>query len=50
MPRFSEDDFLNFIVLEALVARGEEDVKTAEEAKEREEFRSSHKDWNPEGA
>jgi hypothetical protein len=50
MPRFSEDDFLNFIVLEALVARGEEDRKEAEKQDEQESFRKSHKDWNPEGA
>jgi hypothetical protein len=48
MPRFSEDDYLNFIVLEALVARGEEDRKQAEEEQKHADFRKSHKDWNPE--
>lgn len=48
MPRFSEDDYLNFCVLEALVARGEEDRKEAEDEQERADFRKSHKDWNPE--
>lgn len=49
MPRFSEDDYLNFIVLEALVARGEEDRKQAEDSDKHTAFRNSHKDWNPEG-
>ena len=50
MPRFSDDDYLNFCVLEALVAHGEEDRKRAEEEDEKDEFKGSHKGWNPEGA
>ena len=47
MPRFSEDDYLNFIVLEALVQRGERDRKQAEEERKKDEFKGSHKKWNP---
>lgn len=47
MPRFSEDDVLNFMVTEALVARGNQDTKDAHKNKEREDFRRSHKDFDP---
>lgn len=50
MPRFSDDDYLNFIVLEALVQRGERDREKAEEAEEHKQFRKSAKDWHPEGS
>lgn len=49
MPQFSDDDYLNFIVLEALVARGEQDRKDSEQSHEAEAFRKSHKDWDPHG-
>jgi hypothetical protein len=47
MPRFSDDDFVNFCVLEALVQRGERDREEAEQNKEEEDFRKSHKGWDP---
>lgn len=47
MPRFSEDDVLNFMVVEALVERGEADRKEAEKQREQEDFRKSHKGWDP---
>lgn len=47
MPRFSEDDFLNFLVTEALVARGEKDRERAEERVKQEQFKKSHKTWDP---
>ena len=50
MPRFSDDDYLDFIVLEALVARGEQDRKDAEKASEQKQFRKSHRNWKPEGS
>lgn len=49
MPRFSDDDYLNFIVLEALVERGERDRQEAEESREQQDFLHSHKGWDPEG-
>lgn len=50
MPRFSEDDVLDFMVTEALVERGERDRKQAEENAEKESFRKSHKNWDPQKA
>jgi hypothetical protein len=47
MPRFSEDDVLDFLVTEALVERGERDRKRAEDKAKREAFRKSHKHWDP---
>jgi hypothetical protein len=47
MPRFSEDDVLDFMVTEALVERGENDRKRAEKEAEKDAFRKSHKDWDP---
>lgn len=47
MPRFSEDDVLDFMVTEALVDRGERDRKKAEKEAEKESFRKSHKGWDP---
>jgi len=47
MPRFSDDDFVNFCVLEALVQRGERDREEAEERGEQEDFLKSHKGWDP---
>jgi len=47
MPTFSHDPFLNFCVLEALVARGEQDREEAETEREHEDFRKSHKGWDP---
>jgi hypothetical protein len=47
MPRFSHDPYVNFCVLEALVQRGERDREDAEERKEEEDFRKSHKGWDP---
>jgi hypothetical protein len=47
MPRFSEDDVLDFMVTEALVERGEQDRKRAEEKSKQASFRKSHKGWDP---
>lgn len=47
MPRFSEDDVIDFMVTEALVERGERDRKKAEEKAKMEAFRKSHKGWDP---
>lgn len=47
MPRFSEDDVVNFMVLEALQHRGVRDQKKAEYAQEAEAFKKSHKKFDP---
>lgn len=47
MPRFSDDDYLNFLVTEALVARAEVDRSVAEDKQKQEAFKSSHKNWDP---
>lgn len=47
MPRFSDDDYVNFCVLEALVQRGERDREAAEEQDEQTSFIKSHKGWDP---
>lgn len=45
MPRFSEDDVLDFIVLEALTARAARERAAAEKDRERQQWMGSHKDW-----
>lgn len=47
MPRFSDDDVLDFMVLEALQARGNEDTRKAEKDAEKDRFRKSHKGFDP---
>lgn len=47
LPRFSEDDVVDFMVVEALVARGNAEVEKARKDAEREEFKKSHKGFDP---
>lgn len=47
LPRFSRDDYLDYLVTEALVARGEADRQRAEDQDEKDKFRKSHKGWDP---
>lgn len=47
MPRFSEDDVLDFMVLEALQVRGVADQEKAEKKQKRDEFKKSHKQFDP---
>lgn len=47
MPEFSQDDVLNFMVNEALVVRAGHERKKAEKTAEREAFRKSHKQFDP---
>jgi hypothetical protein len=49
LPRFSRDDYLDYLVTEALVARGEADRQNAEDQHEKDDFRKSHKKWDPLG-
>lgn len=52
VPRFSDDDVLDFIVKEAMVHKYKRDMKEAEKEAEddqaRTEFRGSHKGLKPE--
>jgi hypothetical protein len=50
LPQFSEDDFLNFLITEALVARGEIDRQQAAEKSDHDDFLKSHKEWNPQNS
>lgn len=47
MPRFSEDDVVDFVVLEAVVTKGAEEEKQARKDKEKEDWRGkdARKDW-----
>jgi hypothetical protein len=49
MPRFSDDDVLDFLVTEAVVMNGleaeAEAQKKAADTAEREHFRDNHKEW-----
>lgn len=47
MPSFSNDDVIDFMVLEALQARGNKEMRDAEKEAERERFRKSHKGFDP---
>lgn len=49
LPRFSDDDYLDYLVTEALVERGEGDRRRAEDDHEKKKFRQSHKKWDPLG-
>jgi hypothetical protein len=44
MPRFSDDDVIDFLVVEALVHRGREDEKDARLRAKREEWKNNHDD------
>lgn len=44
MPPFSDDDVLDYVVREAIVFKVAHEREKAEKAKERADFRSSHKD------
>lgn len=47
MPKFSDDDYIDFCVTEALVVRGREEEQTAEKSSAAEKFRQSHKGFDP---
>jgi hypothetical protein len=43
MPKFSDDDVLDFLVLEAIRLKMREEMKQAQDTDEREEWRKGHK-------
>lgn len=47
MPRFSDDDVIDFMVVEALQARSRDDIAAAEQKRKQDEFRKSHKQFDP---
>lgn len=47
LPRFSDDDYIDFCVLEALTVRGGEDRRKAEKKKKMEEWKKGAKDLLP---
>lgn len=47
MPRFSEDDVIDFMVTEALVHRGRASEEKAEKTQKQSDFMHSHKDFDP---
>lgn len=47
MPKFSEDDYLDFCVLEALTVRGANDQKEAEKKKKMDEWKKGASELVP---
>lgn len=45
LPRFSEDDVINFMVAEALVARATIETQEATKNREKQDWMKDHKDW-----
>jgi len=45
LPQFSEDDVVNFMVHEALVARAAHERTQANKDRERQDWMAGHKDW-----
>lgn len=45
LPKFSEDDVTNFLVVEALVTKAGFERSKANEDREKQDWMSSHKDW-----
>lgn len=45
MPRFSEDDVTDFLVVEALVTRATIEQNEAQQDRERQDWMKGHKDW-----
>lgn len=47
LPRLSEDDVLDFIATETMIARAATDRKKAEKREEARQFTKSHRDFKP---
>lgn len=47
MPAFSDDDVLDFMVVEALMQRGRKTAQDAEKQRERDDFMKSHSGFDP---
>jgi len=45
LPKFSEDEVTNFLVVEALVTKAAVERTKANEDRERQDWMKSHKDW-----
>lgn len=45
LPRFSEDDVTNFLVIEALVTKAAYEKQEANKDRERQDWMKGHKDW-----
>jgi len=45
LPKFSEDDVTNFLVVEALVTKAGMERARANKDRERQDWMKSHKDW-----